>query len=102
MSHLRVGGAARNSSQYTYIASNANTARVSSDYSGCRLDAYPKWQPNQAGERTMGHLQPNLSKERSVSMDMFNQQPQSARAGQIIFDHGRPNDGYYSARSTRT
>jgi hypothetical protein len=105
MSHLRTGGAVGGGTQYNYVTPQAFTWKLPDEYNGCTDDAFPKWYPNQAGERTLGHLSTSEPVERHVAIDMFRRAP-TARSGQIIFDHGRPNDGYYlqrnSCRTTNT
>jgi len=99
MSHLRTGGVVGGGTEYTYVTPQAYTSKLPEQYNGCREDAYPKWYPNRAGERTLGHLRDAVVPvERFVSIDMY-RRPPTARAGQIIFDHGRPNDGYYLPRN---
>ncbi|CAF1016207.1 unnamed protein product [Rotaria sp. Silwood1] len=98
MSHLRTGGAVGGGTEYTYITPQAYTSKLPEKYNGSNADGYPKWYPNRAGERTSAHSQEGIPIERYVSIDMF-RRPPTARSGQIIFDHGRPNDGYYLQRN---
>ncbi|CAF1198323.1 unnamed protein product [Adineta steineri] len=98
MSHLRTGGAVGAGTDYTYVTPQAYTSKLPDEYNGCTADAFPKWYPNQAGDRTLKQLRDTVPVERYVSIDMFRRAP-TARAGQIIFDHGRPNDGYYYQRN---
>ena len=98
MSQLRTGGTVGGGTEYTYVTPHAYTSKLPAEYNGCTADAYPKWYPNQAGERTLAHLRDGEPVERYVAIDMFRRAP-TARSGQIIFDHGRPNDGYYLPRN---
>ncbi|CAF1158835.1 unnamed protein product [Rotaria sordida] len=98
MSHLRAGGAVGAGTEYTYITPQAYTSKLPEKYNGSTADGYPKWYPNRAGERTLAHLREGIPVERYVSIDMF-RRPPTGRSGQIIFDHGRPNDGYYLQRN---
>lgn len=98
MSQLRTGGTVGGGTEYTYVTPHAYTSKLPAEYSGCTADAYPKWYPNRAGERTLAHLRDGEPVERYVAIDMFRRAP-TARSGQIIFDHGRPNDGYYLPRN---
>ncbi|CAF2742398.1 unnamed protein product [Rotaria sp. Silwood2] len=98
MSHLRTGGSVGGGTEYTYITPQAYTSKLPDEYNGCTGNAFPKWYPNRAGERTLGHLRDGEPVERYVSIDMF-RRPPTGRSGQIIFDHGRPNDGYYLQRN---
>lgn len=98
MSHLRSGGAVGGGTEYTFVTPQAYTWKLPEKYSGCTADAFPKWYPNKAGDRTEKQLQNTVPVERYVSIDMYRRAP-TARAGQIIFDHGRPNDGYFLQRN---
>ncbi|CAF1491971.1 unnamed protein product [Rotaria magnacalcarata] len=97
MSHLRAGGHVGGGTEYTYVTAQSYTTKLPDEYNGCGENGFPKWYPNRAGERTLGHLRNGEPTERFVSIDMFRRAP-TARSGQIIFDHGRPNDGYYLQR----
>jgi hypothetical protein len=98
MSQLRTGGTVGGGTEFTYITPQAYTSKLPDLYNGCTGDAFPKWYPNRAGERTLGYLRDSIPVERYVSIDMY-RRPPTARSGQIIFDHGRPNDGYYLQRN---
>lgn len=98
MSHLRTGGVVGGGTEFTYVTPQAYTSKLPDEYNGSMGEGYPKWYPNRAGERTLGHLRGGEPAERYVSIDMY-RRPPTARAGQIIFDHGRPNDGYYLQRN---
>jgi hypothetical protein len=98
MTHLRTGGTVGGGTEFTYITPQAYSSKLPEKYNGCKDDSYPKWYPNRAGERTLGHLQKSVPVERYVSIDMY-RRPPTARSGQIIFDYGRPNDGYYLQRN---
>jgi hypothetical protein len=98
MSHLRTGGAVGGGTGYTFITPEAYTSKLPDQYNGCTSDAFPKWSPNRAGERTLAQLQDTVPVERYVSIDMY-RRPPTGRPGQIIFDYGRPNDGYYLQRN---
>lgn len=100
MSHLRTGRSVGGGISYTFIAPQAYSARLPEKYNGSGEDAFPKWYPNRAGERTGDHLRASLPAERFVSIDMY-RRPPTARSGGIIFDHGRSNDGYYLPRNGR-
>lgn len=96
-SQLRTSEEYGHRTHYTYITPEPYTATPPSKHNGCAIDAYPKWYPNQAGERVKTHLGDSEPVERHVAIDNF-RRPPTARAGQILFDHGRPNDGYYLER----
>lgn len=98
MSQLRTGGAVGGGTEYTFVTPEAYTWKLPELYNGCGHEAYPKWYPNRAGERTLAHLREFEPVERYVSIDMYRRAP-TARPGHIIFDHGRPNDGYYLQRN---
>lgn len=98
MSQLRAGGEVGGGTQFTFITPQAYTSKLPEKYNGSTEHAYPKWYPNRAGQRTLAHLGGNEPVERYVSIDMY-RRPPTARSGQIIFDHGRPNDGYYLQRN---
>ncbi|CAF1203441.1 unnamed protein product [Adineta ricciae] len=98
MSHLRTGGAVGGGAEYTFVTPQAYTWKLPETYNGCTADAFPKWYPNKAGDRTEKQMRDTVPVERYVSIDMYRRAP-TARAGQIIFDHGRPNDGYYLQRN---
>lgn len=98
MSQLRTGGQVGGGTEYTYVTPQAYSSKLPEQYDGCSAEAYPKWYPNKAGERTLSHLKDGEPVERYVAIDMFRRAP-TARPGQIIFDHGRPNDGYYLQRN---
>jgi hypothetical protein len=98
MSQLRTGGHVGGGTEYTYVTPEAYTWKLPEKYNGSLSDGYPKWYPNKAGERTLAHLNEGQPVERYVSIDMYRRAP-TARSGQIIFDHGRPNDGYYLQRN---
>ncbi|CAF1629145.1 unnamed protein product [Rotaria magnacalcarata] len=98
MTHLRTGGQVGSGTEFTYITPQAYTSKLPEKYNGSIANGYPKWYPNRAGERTLSHLQGSEPVENFVSIDMY-RRPPTARSGQIIFDHGRPNDGYYLQRN---
>jgi hypothetical protein len=98
MSHLRAGGAVGSGTHYTYITPERYTSTLPQIYNGCSSDAFPKWYPNRAGERTLSHTHDGEPVERFVAIDLYRRAP-TARSGQIVFDHGRPNDGYYFQRN---
>ena len=100
MSHLRTGSAVGSGTHYTYVTPQAYTSKLPEEYNGCTADAFPKWKPNRAGERTLSHLRDSEPVERFVAIDMY-RRPPTARTGHIVFDHGRPNDGYYLQRNAR-
>lgn len=95
---MKSDGEFNHRTQFTYITPQAYSSKLPSDYDGCTINAYPKWYPNQAGKRIETHLKSEGAPvEQHVSIDTF-RRPPTARAGQILFDHGRPNDGYYLER----
>jgi hypothetical protein len=94
MSQLRTGGYVGSGTEFTFVTPQAYTSKLPDKYNGSSAESYPKWYPNRAGERTLAHSQ----EERYVSIDMF-RRPPTSRSGQIIFDHGRANDGYYLPRN---
>jgi hypothetical protein len=98
MSQLRTGGNVGGGTEFLYITPQAYTSKLPDKYNGCSEESYPKWYPNRAGERTLAHSQEGIPVERYVSIDMF-RRPPTSRSGQIIFDHGRANDGYYLPRN---
>jgi hypothetical protein len=98
MTHLRTGGTVGGGTEFTYITPQAYSSKLPEKYNGCKEDSYPKWYPNRAGDRTLAHLREGEPVERYVSIDMY-RRPPTSRSGQIIFDHGRPNDGYYLQRN---
>lgn len=98
MSHLRTGGTVGGGTEFTFVTPEAYTWKIPEKYNGTMGESYPKWSPNKAGERTLEHFRDTEPVERYVSIDMYRRAP-SARSGQIIFDHGRPNDGYYLQRN---
>lgn len=98
MSQLRTGGAVGGGTEFTFVTPEPYSSKLPELYSGCGPEAYPKWYPNRAGERTLSHFRDGEPVERFVSIDMYRRAP-TARPGQIIFDHGRPNDGYYLQRN---
>lgn len=98
MSQLRTGGHVGGGTAFTFVTSEGYSSKLPDKYNGCSADAFPKWYPNRAGERTLAHSYDGTPVERYVSIDTF-RGPPTARAGQIIFDHGRSNDGYYLPRN---
>jgi hypothetical protein len=98
MSHLRTGGHVGGGISFTYVTPEVYRSKLSDKYNGCSSESYPKWYPNQAGERTLAHSHEGVPVERYVSIDMF-RRPPTSRSGQILFDHGRANDGYYLPRN---
>ena len=98
MSHLRTGGNVGGGTEYTYVTPQAYTSKLPEQYNGCTVDAYPKWYPNKAGQRTLEQFRDTVPVEKYVSIDLY-RRPPTGRSGQIIFDHGRPNDGYYLQRN---
>lgn len=98
MSQLRMGGSVGGGTEYTFVTPQGYTSKLQEEYNGCSAEAFPKWYPNKAGERTLSHMRESEPVERFVAIDMFRRAP-TARPGQIIFDHGRPNDGYYLQRN---
>jgi hypothetical protein len=97
MHQLRTGGHVGGGTEFTYVTAEAYTSKLPEQYTGCTSIGYPKWYPNRAGERTLSHLNEGQPVEKYVSIDTHRRAP-TARSGQIIFDHGRPNDGYYLPR----
>lgn len=98
MSQLRTGGTVGAGTEYTFVTPEAYTSKLPEKYNGSQADGYPKWYPNRAGDRTLAQMRDTVPVERYVSIDMF-RRPPTGRSGQIIFDHGRPNDGYYLQRN---
>jgi hypothetical protein len=98
MSHLRTGGSVGGGIAFTFVTPRDYSSKLPDKFNGCSEQAYPKWYPNRAGERTLSHLRENQPVERFVSIDTF-RRPPTSRSGEIIFDHGRPNDGYYLPRN---
>lgn len=98
MSHLRVGGSVGSGTHFTFIGAEPYSSTLPEKYPGSSDQSYPKWYPNQAGQRAAAQLKDTTPAERYVSIDMF-RRPPTARSGQIIFDHGRANDGYYLPRN---
>lgn len=98
MSHLRTGQSVGSGISYTFVGAEPYSARLPERYNGSFEEGFPKWYPNRAGERTATHLQGSLPAERYVSIDMY-RRPPTSRSGQIIFDSGRANDGYYLPRN---
>lgn len=98
MSHLRVGGSVGSGTHFTFVGAEPYSSILPAKYPGSSDQSFPKWYPNQAGERTSAQMKDTTPVERYVSIDMFRRAP-TARSGQIIFDHGRANDGYYLPRN---
>ena len=82
---------------YCYISKDAFEHNPPEEYSSSRAGAYPTWGPDQTGIRTRSHFVAEPV-DRFANIDMY-KRPPTNQPGTIIFDHGRPNNGYYLQRN---
>jgi hypothetical protein len=66
-------------------------------YTASQYGAYPTWGKPETGFRTRSHLVAEPV-EKLTNIDMY-RRPPTNQPGHIIFDHGRPNNGYYLQRN---
>lgn len=93
--HLIRGESA--SQPYCYITKDKFNHNPKAEYSSSDYGAYPTWGVDQAGHRTRSHYVEEPV-ERYVNIDMY-RRPPTNQPGRIIFDYGRPNNGYYLQRN---
>jgi hypothetical protein len=82
---------------FCYIKKDTFNRHPPAEYSSSAFGAYPTWGQDQAGHRTRSHYVEEPV-ERFVNIDMY-KRPPTNQPGNIIFDHGRPNNGYYLQRN---
>ena len=82
---------------YCFISKDKFNHSQLADYASSAYGAYPTWGPDKAGYRTRSHYI-GEPVERFVNIDMY-RRPPTNQPGRIIFDHGRPNNGYYLQRN---
>ncbi|CAF0712172.1 unnamed protein product [Brachionus calyciflorus] len=84
------------SQPYCYITKDPHSNLVPPEYTKSKYGSYPTWGPDETGIRTRSHFVGEPA-EKFVNIDMY-KRPLTNQAGQIIFDYGRPNNGYYLQR----
>lgn len=84
------------SQPYCYITKEAYNRDIPPEYTASRYGAYPTWGPAETGYRTRSHYVAEPA-EKFANIDMY-KRPPTNQTGAIIFDHGRPNNGYYLQR----
>lgn len=85
------------SQPYGFIAKEAHNRFLPPEYTASRAGAYPTWGPAETGFRTRSHYVAEPA-EKFMNIDMY-KRPLTNQPGNIIFDHGRPNNGYYLQRN---
>lgn len=81
---------------YCFIAKEAKNNYSPPEYTNSRYGAYPTWGIEETGFRTRSHYVAEPA-NRFGNIDMY-KRPLTNQPGSIIFDHGRPNNGYYLQR----
>lgn len=77
---------------YCWIAKEANNNYPPPEYTNSRYGSYPTWGVEETGFRTRSHYVGEPA-NRFGNIDMY-KRPLTNQPGKIIFDHGRPNNGY--------
>jgi hypothetical protein len=85
------------SQPYCYITKDRKSRDIPIEYSSSQYGAYPTWGIDDSGFRTRSHYVAEPA-ERFSNIDMY-KRPLTNQPGAIIFDHGRPNNGYYLQRN---
>lgn len=85
------------SQPYCYITKEAHNRFVPIEYSSSSYGSYPTWGIDDAGFRTRSHYVAEFA-DRFSNIDMY-KRPMTNQSGNIIFDHGRPNNGYNLQRN---
>lgn len=85
------------SQPYCYITKEALNNNVPPEYTSSQYGSYPTWGVEDTGYRTRSHYVAEPA-SRFVNIDMY-KRPLTNQPGNIIFDHGRPNNGYYLQRN---
>lgn len=81
---------------YCFITKEAKSNFPPIEYTNSRYGAYPPWGIEETGFRTRSHYIAEPA-NRFGNIDMY-KRPLTNQPGTIIFDHGRPNNGYYLQR----
>lgn len=81
---------------YGWITKDAFSHHLPPEYTSSANRAYPPWGPDQVGFRTRSHYVAEPA-EKFANIDMY-KRPLTNQPGRIIFDYGRPNNGYYLQR----
>lgn len=81
---------------YCFIAKEAKNNYVPPEYTNSRYGSFPTWGVEETGFRTRSHYISEPA-NRFGNIDMY-KRPLTNQPGSIIFDHGRPNNGYYLQR----
>jgi len=81
---------------YCFIAKEYKNNYPPPEYTSSDYGAYPPWGEEQTGFRTRSHYVAEPA-NRFGNIDMY-KRPLTNQPGAIIFDHGRPNNGYYLQR----
>lgn len=92
--HLIRGKSA--SQPYCFITKEAHNNNVPPEYTSSMYGAYPTWGVEDTGFRTRSHYVAEPV-ARLVNIDVY-KRPLTNQPGRIIFDHGRPNNGYFLQR----
>lgn len=85
------------SQPYGYIRKEAFNHNVPPEYTCSPFGAYPTWGPAETGIRTRSHYVAEPV-EKMVNIDLY-KRPVTNQKGNVIFDYGRPNNGYYLQRN---
>lgn len=85
------------SQPYCYIRKDAHSNSPPKDYTSSAYGAFPTWGEAETGSRTKSHYVAEPV-ERYTNIDMY-RRPFTNQPGRIIFDYGRPNNGYYLQRN---
>ena len=82
---------------FCFITKDAYSNYVPPEYTASKYGAYPTWGLEETGIRTRSHYVAEPV-EKFANIDMY-RRPFTNQNGRIIFDHGRPNNGYYLQRN---
>ena len=82
---------------FCFITKDAYSNNLPPEYTASRYGSYPTWGPEETGFRTRSHYVAEPT-EKFANIDMY-RRPFTNQNGGIVFDHGRPNNGYYLQRN---